>query len=192
MGWGRVVVWLVMSIPAAVSLSRLAAGQVHAADLLHGSGEMSARLVIVALALTPLRLAFPNAGWLAWLRRYRRDVGVAAFGYAALHTALYLVDMQTLSNILAEIGAVGIWTGWLSVALFAPLAVTSNGYSVSRLGGTWYVLHRLAYPAALLTLLHWVTIHNNALAAWVHFTPLITLEVYRVFTIYRAKQQPAA
>tara|TARA_Y100001934_G_scaffold132964_1_gene161087 strand:- start:3954 stop:4535 length:582 start_codon:yes stop_codon:yes gene_type:complete len=190
--WGRVVLWLVLLIPAALYLVQVLVGQAHLADLLHTTGELSARLMISAMALTALRLAFPRVRWLAWLRGHRRDLGVAAFVYAVLHTVFYLGDMQTLANVLAELGAVGIWTGWLALGLFIPLAATSNAYSVAWLGGRWYSIHWLVYPAAVLILVHWMTIHSNVVLAWVHFVPLIILEVYRVFYILRKKQQPAS
>ena len=161
---------------------RLAQGE-WAGELLHGSGEFAARLLIVALAISPLRVIAPHARWLRTLRRYRRDIGVAAFAYGALHTVFYLIDMETLRNVLAEIGALGIWTGWLAFAVFIPLAITSNDFAVRALGQNWQNLHRLVYLAAFLTLIHWIYVHNNFVAAWVHFVPLIGLEIYRGYKI---------
>ena len=54
--------------------------------------------------------------------------------------------------------------------------------SNSAIGWQW--LHRLVYFAAALTLVHWIYVHNNAVAAWVHFAPLIVLEGYRVFRAF--------
>ena len=159
-----------------------------AGELLHGSGEMSARLLIIAMMLTPLRLIFPRTQWLIWLRGQRRTLGVAAFIYAVLHTLFYLIDMETLANVLAELGAIGIWTGWLATFLFVILGATSNDWSTQTLGPTWQVIHNFVYVAALLTLMHWIFVHNNATAAWVHFAPLILLEIYRV--TYHLKNKP--
>src|SRR3546814_9966832 len=52
-----------------------------------------------------LSILFPNQRWIAWLMRRRRALGVAAFGYAVLHLVFYLIDMETLKNILAEFWA---------------------------------------------------------------------------------------
>lgn len=160
---------------------------IHPAELLHGSGEVSARLMLVGLMITPLRLVWPGARWLLWLRRQRRALGVAAFGYAALHLFFYALDMETLQNILAELSATGIWTGWIALALFVPLGLTSNDWSVRRLGRGWQRLHYLVYPAALFTLIHWVFVHDNAVAAWINFSPLIFLEVYRVAVYFKQR-----
>lgn len=178
------VVWMALSLPAAAMCWRVVGGT-HPAELLHGSGELSARLMLVALMLTPLRRLLPRMRWLDWLRRQRRALGVAAFGYAALHLIFYLLDMETLRNVLAEISATGIWTGWLAFVLFVPLAITSNDASVRYLGRSWQRLHYLVYPAALLTLAHWIFVHDNVLAAWVHFVPLILLEAYRVIVSFK-------
>jgi sulfoxide reductase heme-binding subunit YedZ len=44
----------------------------------------------------------------------------------------------------------------------------------------WKRLQRLAYPAAVLTLVHWLFIHNNRWVALAHFAPLAALELWRL------------
>ncbi len=175
----RLLLWAVLALPAVPMLIGLSAGRQDLDLLLHPSGEFSARLMLVALMITPLRMLFSRVRWIGWLARHRRSLGVAAFAYAALHTLIYIVDMETLRNMLAEFGALGIWTGWLAFALFIPLAVTSNDASARRLGRNWKALHRVVYLAAVLTLVHWMFVHNNLAAALVHFVPLALLELYR-------------
>jgi hypothetical protein len=65
-------------------------------DLLHSSGEWSARLIILALMLTPLSILVRGRAWVQWLVRRRRAFGVAGFGYALLHLLFYLLDMETV------------------------------------------------------------------------------------------------
>ena len=177
---GRYGFWALLALPSVPMLVGLGRGGAQPDLLLHPSGEFAACFMILALALTPLRLMFPRVRWLAWLAGRRRALGVAAFGYAALHTVLYLVDMETLRNVLAEFWALGIWTGWAAFAVFLPLAVTSNDFSTQRLGRAWKHLHRAAYAAALFTLIHWIFVHNNLGPALVHFIPLAALELYRI------------
>ena len=69
--------------------------------------------------------------------RRRRYFGVAAFLYAAFHTLLYIIDMNSLQLMLDEFWALGIWTGWAAFAIFIPLAVTSNDPS-QRLMLSWW------------------------------------------------------
>lgn len=177
---GRLFFWLVLALPSATMVRAVSSGQAGFDQMLHPSGEFSARLMIIALMLTPLSILFPSQRWIAWLMRRRRALGVAAFGYAVLHLVFYLIDMETLKNILAEFWALGIWTGWAALAVFIPLALSSNDMMMKKLGRNWKPLQRSAYAAAVLTLLHWMFIHNNFVPALVHFAPLVVLAIYRV------------
>lgn len=183
----RQFLWALLAIPAILYLHRFLTTDIWPGDLLHPTGEMSARLIIFALMLTPLSLLFRGRRWIQWLVRRRRAFGVAAFGYALLHLVFYILDMETLRNILAEIGALGIWTGWAALLLLLPLALTSNDASMRALKAGWKRLQRLAYPAALLTLAHWLFIHDGMAGALLHFAPLAALELYRLFHIARAR-----
>jgi sulfoxide reductase heme-binding subunit YedZ len=165
----------VLAVPVVPIVLGLATGSAAPDRLLHPTGEFAARFMIAALMISPLRAAFPQARW------RRRSLGVAAFGYAALHTLIYLIDMATLRNVLAEFFALGIWTGWAAFAVIVPLAVTSNEASMRRLGASWPRLHHIVYAAAILTLLHWVFVHNNLGAVLAHFVPLALLEGWRLF-----------
>ena len=175
------LVWAALAVPAVLYLVRasgMAAEDLE--DLLLPSGELSARLLIVALAITPLAMLLPNNRFIRWLRRQRRAIGLAAFGYGVLHLVFYLIAMGTLDAVLTELGATGIWTGWVALALLVPLALTSNNAAMRMLGRNWKRVQRLAYPAALLTLAHWLTIHDGFIVALAHFAPLVILELIRI------------
>lgn len=168
-----------LSLPAAAWSVTALRPEADFEALLGPTGELSARLLIVALALTPLRRLLPRARWLGWLLRQRRAIGVAAFGYGALHLIFYIVAMGSLDDVLAEFSATGIWTGWLALLAMLPLALTSNAAAMRVLGRGWKRLQRLAYPAALLTLAHWVFVHDGLTVALLHFVPLGLLELTR-------------
>jgi methionine sulfoxide reductase heme-binding subunit len=175
------VFWLLLSIPALLMLRAYWAGDVIAMDMLHPTGEWSARLMIFAMMLSPLVSVVGPKPWLGWLVQRRRSLGVAAFAYAVLHLIFYLVDMGNLKDILAEFWALGIWTGWAAMLLFVPLAATSNDASMRALRAGWKRLQRLVYPAAVLVLAHWIFIHNNQGPAMVHFIPLMVFVTARFF-----------
>lgn len=151
--------------------------------LVHPTGEWSARLLILTLAITPLTLLFKGNGLVRWLKANRRYFGVAAFAYAAIHTLFYLIDKGSLGRIVGELPRLYIWTGWIAFAIFVPLAATSMDWAVRRLGPRWKSLQRWSYLAAVLTLIHWASLHNwtSPLMALVHFAPLVALETYRVW-----------
>jgi methionine sulfoxide reductase heme-binding subunit len=177
------VFWVLLSIPAMVMLRGYFSDEVIAMDMLHPTGEWSARLMIFAMILSPLLSLIGPRPWLNWLVRRRRALGVAAFAYAVLHLIFYLIDMGNIDDILAEFWALGIWTGWAAMLLFVPLAFTSNDASVRALKASWKRLQRLVYPAALLVLVHWIFIHNNLGPALVHFIPLAALVAARYFLV---------
>lgn len=178
------VFWILLSIPAILLTSGYWAGDIIAMDMLHPTGEFSARFMIIALMITPLSVIFGNRRWTGWLMQRRRSFGLAAFGYGVLHLLFYIIDMEALKPILAEFWAPGIWTGWAALLFFVPLAITSNNASMRRLKQGWKRLQRLAYIAALLTLAHWLLIHDGVAGALAHFIPLLLLELLRGIIIY--------
>lgn len=181
--------WLLLALPAFAFIAEGVGGG-DLEELLHPTGEFSARLMIIALMLTPLRMLFPKTRWISWLMIRRRYLGVAAFGYAALHTLYYIVDLGTMSAVLADIVKIGIWTGWLAFVVFVPLVLTSNDVSVRMMGPSWKALQRWVYLAAIATALHWIFIHNEFGPALVHFVPLAGLEAYRIW--FNLTSRPAA
>lgn len=168
----RYGLWAILAIPGLIMTVQYGLKRIDAADLLHPSGELSARLMIVAMMIAPMIALLGPKRWLTWLLARRRYLGVSAFGYATLHLLFYLIDMGSFADIFAEIGALGIWTGWIAMLLFVPLALTSNNRSMRWLGAGWKRLQRLVYPAALLVLIHWIYIHNNLGPALLHVLPL--------------------
>lgn len=183
----KLAFWVMLAIPAAAMMRAFWTSAAAAADLLQTSGEFSARLLIVAMMIAPLIAVIGPRGWLRWLLARRRAIGVAAFSYAVLHLGFYVVDMGVLADMIVEVAAPGIWTGWVAFALMIPLALTSNTASVRVLRTSWKRLQRLVYPAALLTLVHWIFVHNNLVAALAHFAPLALLLIIRLI---RSPRQP--
>lgn len=174
--------WILLALPAAMLLSGFwnRPEEVFPGDFLHPSGEFSARLIILALVLTPLAQLLPRSKIVHWLLRHRRAIGVAAFGYALLHLLFYVLDMETVENMLAELGAPAIWTGWLAFLCLLVPALVSNDRSMRLLKAGWKWIQRLAYPAAILTLVHWALIHDGLVPALANFAPLALLQLIRL------------
>ena len=121
-----------------------------------GLGERGLQFLVVALCITPLRWAGINAV------KFRRAVGLVAFGFVTLHFATWVVlDMGLRwSEILSDLyKRPYILIGFGAFIAMIPLAITSNNRSVKRLGaGMWRRLHWLAYPATLAGAVHFVMI----------------------------------
>lgn len=142
-------------------------------------GLWTIRFLILTLAVTPLRdLDLFNG------LRYRRALGLLAFYYAAMHLGTYWVLDQALnlSAVWADIVKRPFITfGMLAFTLLVPLAVTSNGAAIRKLGSRWSTLHKLIYPAAALGALHY-SMATKVLGAtqYLHIGLLVLLLAYRV------------
>lgn len=176
----RRVLWLVLFAPLALILFRYRAEHLFYGEVVHLTGEWSIRLMMVAMAATPLMLMFPGRALPRWLLRNRRYFGVASFAYAGLHTAVYAQRTGTVQEVLAESVAPEYLTGWIALLIFLGLAVTSNDASVRWLRNGWKRLHRLVYAAAVLGFAHWVLVAFDPLPAWLHLGLLGFLETWRV------------
>lgn len=173
---------LVIAIPAIIMLSRFASVQGGMGQLLDASGEWAIRMLIATLAITPIRMMFKGQLWTMWLFKRRRDLGLAAFLYAALHLAIYVVRQSNPSIILYEAPYKEYLMGWIAFVTMLALAVTSNDWSVHHMGTWWKWLQRLSYMTAVAAFLHWFWIRLDHTAAYLHFAPLVLLEGYRIIS----------
>ncbi|AKQ41672.2 sulfite oxidase subunit YedZ [Aurantiacibacter atlanticus] len=151
------------------------------------SGDWAAWLLMLTLAVTPIRLMFRRRSFSTWLMRRRRDIGVASFAYAAGHTVIYIVNKAGIAAVFAEVSSPDMLAGWLAFALFVPLAATSNDMATRALKRTWKRLHRLVYPAAILTFLHWVLAAFDPATAYIHIAIITAIELVRVWLQWRQR-----
>lgn len=177
----KLLLWFLLALPA-VWLGLRWGGDPDPwlADYVAASGLWSARLLILALCLAPLQHLLGHRPWLAMLLRHRRAIGVAAFLYLLLHIILYAVDLGALAAMADEATAPSMIAGWLAAAAMLVPALISNDGAMRALGAGWKRLQRLAYPAAVLTLVHWVLVHDGLIEALLHFAPLALLLAARL------------
>lgn len=133
--------------------NRLGANPVEA--LTHATGLWALRLLLLTLAMTPLRRV---TGW-AWPLRVRRMLGLFAFGYVLAHFTVWLVldralDWSTVGEDIVKRPFITV--GIAALVLLVPLAVTSTNGWMRRLGRRWKQLHRLVYVIAVLAVLHFL------------------------------------
>jgi methionine sulfoxide reductase heme-binding subunit len=182
----KYTLWIVLSAAWLVAVYRYVLGETVYGEFVHTTGELSARLMMLALAATPLRLMFPGAGWAMWLVRQRRALGVAAFAFASPHLAAYIIRLEP-ARIASEALELGMLTGWVAFVIFVALALTSNDWSVRQMGRRWKTLHRLVYVAAALTFAHWILTAFDPLAGLLHLSVLAFLEGYRIWKVRRTE-----
>jgi len=137
--------------------------------LLHTTGRWSLTMLLVTLGVTPLRRLSVRLSQVAharfgkrvsdwnWLVRLRRQFGLFAFFYAGLHVLIYVAldtgfDAAALRDDLRQRPFVLL--GAAAFVLLVPLAATSNQVAMRALGRHWRRLHTLAYPIAVMALVH--------------------------------------
>ncbi len=148
-------------------------------DITHFTGNWALWLLLVSLAITPLRRLHAT---LSNLIRFRRMLGLYAFFYATLHLATYVFLFSGYDVPAAFAGVKqghlgAIWNQWqaiwstvlqdlqkrrfIQVGLFAwvillALAITSPTFMLRKMGGrNWQRLHRLVYVAAAAACIHY-------------------------------------
>jgi sulfoxide reductase heme-binding subunit YedZ len=176
-------VWMVLGMLTA--LGKTSIGMDLGADpvsrLIHACGITALRLLLITLAITPLRML---TGWNN-LIRLRRMLGLFAFFYVLLHFTAYGWLDQDLN--LAAIGAdivkrPYITIGMLGLLLLIPLAVTSTNKMMRRLGRRWVGLHKLVYVIAALGLWHfWWQVKKDIRE------PLVYVAIFAVLMAFRLK-----
>lgn len=120
------------------------------------TGYNTLLMLILSLAVTPLRLLSPR---LSWLIKFRRLLGLFAFFYATIHLATYIALYANFSWSTFEADITKrrfIIAGFCAYLLLLPLAATSTTWAIRKLGGKrWNRLHKLVYFAAIAGIVHY-------------------------------------
>jgi sulfoxide reductase heme-binding subunit YedZ len=171
---GVFVLCLVPGIYLAWGTWRDALGANPIEAITHATGEWTLRLLLVGLAITPLRCLTG----LDWLVRLRRMLGLYAFFYGGLHlvTYVWLDQFFDWSGILHDIAKRPFITvGFAAIVVMLLLAATSFNAAMRALGGKrWQALHRLVYAAAICGVLHYWWLVKRDLT-WPIFYALILM-----------------
>jgi methionine sulfoxide reductase heme-binding subunit len=157
-------------------------------DLTLTTGIWALRMLVVTLAITPLRRL---TGWNR-LVQYRRMLGLFAFFYGALHLVTYFLDQGfEMRFILADIAKRPFITmGMIAFALMVPLAITSTKGWIRRLGKKWQLLHRLVYVSGAAAATHYLWKVKVATGSPVYYAVIVgVLLTFRIYWTVRQKQK---
>jgi len=150
------IAWLLWHLYLSLTSDPTALGPdpTHTVTFFTGRGTL--RLLVITLAITPVRRIITS---LSWLGRFRRLLGLYAFFYGCLHLLTYVWlyagwswaamvdDISQRRFIVAGLAA------WL---MMVPLALTSTTWSIRKLGGkNWNRLHWLTYTTAITGVIHY-------------------------------------
>jgi len=117
------------------------------------TGTWALTMLVLSLTVTPLRRL---TKWNE-LIKLRRMLGLFAFFYATLHMLTWVVFVHFFdtSFMLEDIAKRPyITVGMATFLILLALAVTSNRFSIRKLGRRWQKLHRLVYVAGIGAVIH--------------------------------------
>ncbi len=145
----------------------------------HLLGLWALRFLVATLAITPIR----DLLGINWVR-YRRALGLLAFWYVLMHFLTYMVLDQYL-NFAAIITDIAkrpfITIGMAAFVMLIPLALTSNNWSIRKLGPRWVRLHKLVYIIAACGALHFaMAVKVVGPEQWLYIVLVLLLLAYRL------------
>jgi len=152
-------------------------------DFEHLLGIWALRFLCLGLLVTPLRDLF-NLNLIA----YRRALGLIAFYYVLAHFTVYLVLDRGLvfSSIAGDIlKRPYIMFGMAGLIMLLPLALTSNRWSIRKLGSRWNTLHKLVYLVLIVGVLHFVLARKS-----ITLEPMFYISTMVVLLGYRLVRKP--
>lgn len=149
------------------------------------TGRTALILLFLSLACTPIHTIF---GFRQALR-VRRALGLYAFFYVSLHFLTfigldYAFDLELLGPAIIDQRFVVM--GFLAFLILTALAITSTRGWQKRLGKSWKSLHRFAYLAGLLAVVHFLWVLKDPREPLRYGVVLALLLVLRIPTVRKA------
>lgn len=191
----RYLVWLALSIPAIEYIHELFYPTRHYPEMMENSGELSMQILVFTLCITPITLILRYVEWgnavSRWLLKNRRYFGLAAFGYGLVHTVLYIRQTFDFELIWLEALDWPLGTGWISFFILLLLAITSNHFSIHKMGKAWKWTQRLSYIAAIAGFAHWLLLDFFIDNAMVWIIPLICAKFFHLVSRVWKRQKNA-
>jgi sulfoxide reductase heme-binding subunit YedZ len=186
--WLRILVHVAALLPLAWIIWQYAQGLFlidPVREITTLTGRTALVLLVLSLACTPLNTLFG----LKQALRVRRPLGLYAFLYASLHFATFVwldygFDLELLWQAIFDQRYV--LAGFAAGLLMLILAVTSTRSWQKRLGKNWKRLHRLAYLAGALAVIHYAWLVKDILIPLQYSAVLATLLVLRLPPVRKA------
>lgn len=189
----KIVLWVCALAPGAYLSSGFFTGSLGVnpvEKLTLWTGMTALILLTVSLAVTPVRRL---TGWNPVIR-LRRPLGLFAFFYASAHFVIWfafynVLDFGYMWDDIMERRFVT--AGMAAFIVMLPLAATSTKWAIRKLKKRWGILHRGAYVAGVLGVVHyfWLVKADTRLP-WVFALILAALLAVRLPALRPKKDGP--
>lgn len=150
------------------------------AEITHRTGKTAITLLMISLAISPLRLL------LNWpqVNKLRRPLGLYAGFYALIHFSIF-VGLDYGFNWGAILSAIAlrkfILIGFTVGIILLLLSITSLKFFLKKLGKRWKKLHRFVYAAGGLAAIHFIlAVKPGVLRPWPYVAVMLILLVFRI------------
>jgi len=149
-------------------------------EITHRTGKTAILLLILSLAVSPLRQL------LKWnqINKLRRPLGLWAGFYALVHFSIYVVldyGFQWKALLANSLTNFFILFGFTTGLILLVLSITSLTYFLKKMGKNWKKLHRFVYAAGILAALHFVlAVKPGVLRPWPYALAMALLLLYRL------------
>lgn len=158
----------------------------------HYTGDWTLRLLLITLAVTPLRNLLNRPQ----LTRFRRMLGLFAFFYAMAHFSVWIwldkgFDLNEMYKDILKRWYITV--GMAGLLGMMPLAFTSTAGWVRRMGyKRWQKLHRTVYACAALGVIHYYLLVKSDIRLPVMYGAILgVLLAYRIVKKLRTPARPA-
>ena len=147
------------------------------------TGQAGFTFLILSLACTPLNTLF---GWSS-LNALKKPLGNYGFIFILIHLGVFVFDFSFLGDsfdfslaVAATFKKNYALVGFVAFVLLVPLALTSNKWSIKKLGKKWKKLHQLVYVIAVLGAVHyiWVWMSKRALEKPIAFAIVVAFLLF--------------
>jgi len=150
------------------------------AEITHRTGKTAIILLMISLAISPLRLL------LSWpqVNKLRRPLGLYAGFYALIHFSIF-VGLDYGFNWSAILSAIAlrnfILIGFTVGIILLLLSITSLKFFLKKLGKRWKKLHRFVYAAGGLAAIHFIlAVKPGVLRPWPYAAVMLILLAFRI------------
>jgi sulfoxide reductase heme-binding subunit YedZ len=144
------------------------------------TGLWTLRLLLLTLALSPLRQWTGEGAWI----RFRRMLGLYCYFYCCCHFSIWFIADHSLDlgDMFEDIvKRPYITLGFSAFVLLLPLALTSNRAMLRRLGHKWKTLHQLVYLILVLGIAHFLwQVKADYLEAIIYAIIAVVLLLHRI------------
>ena len=150
------------------------------AEITHRTGKTAIILLMISLAISPLRLL------LKWpqVNKLRRPLGLYAGFYALIHFSIFVgLDYGFYWGAILSAIALRkfILIGFTVGIILLLLSITSLKFFLKKLGKRWKKLHRFVYAAGGLAAIHFIlAVKPGVLRPWPYVAVMLILLVFRI------------